>query len=94
MRPRNDARRAEIRKDRRAGLLVAEIAKKHGVAPSLVSYYCADMPNVRNKPCGTRAAYQRHKAHREIPCAPCDAAHKEYMHEYAQERKNNQKEAS
>ncbi len=28
------------------------------------------------QPCGTRAAYQRHLAHREVPCRPCSEANR------------------
>ncbi len=31
------------------------------------------------QPCGTRAAYQRHRSHGEKPCEECHEAHKEYM---------------
>lgn len=30
------------------------------------------------QPCGTRAAYKRHKARGEDPCAPCVAAQRQY----------------
>lgn len=30
------------------------------------------------KPCGTRAAYRRHRANGERPCPACDAAQAEY----------------
>lgn len=31
------------------------------------------------KPCGTRAAYRRHRAKGEKPCAPCKAANAEWQ---------------
>lgn len=33
----------------------------------------------RLQPCGTPAAYQRHRVHGEVACAPCRAAHAAYQ---------------
>ncbi len=33
----------------------------------------------RLKPCGTRAAYVRHRVHRETPCRACKAAERIYQ---------------
>jgi hypothetical protein len=35
------------------------------------------------KPCGTRAAYQRHLAHREVPCEACTEANRLAVQNYA-----------
>jgi hypothetical protein len=34
------------------------------------------------KPCGTRAAYRRHRRHGETPCQPCRAAAAAYKRQY------------
>jgi Zn ribbon nucleic-acid-binding protein len=34
--------------------------------------------SVPKKPCGTRAAYRRHRTAGEVPCAPCKAAQSEF----------------
>ena len=34
------------------------------------------------KPCGTQAAYQRHRRHGEQPCEPCMAAERERQRKY------------
>lgn len=41
------------------------------------------------QPCGTEAAYRRHKRHKEPADAACMAAHRQYVHEgrMARERK-------
>lgn len=30
------------------------------------------------QPCGTRAAYKRHRAYGQVPCEPCSRANYEY----------------
>lgn len=42
------------------------------------------MPRVL-QPCGTRAAYRRHRAHGEVTCAACCAAVAEYNRQYRPE---------
>ena len=37
------------------------------------------------KPCGTNAAWVRHRKHGEKPCYPCRIAHAEYMRAYMAE---------
>ena len=41
------------------------------------------MPGKTLKPCGTYAAYRRHKRNGETPCAACDAAWAAYNRPYA-----------
>ena len=37
------------------------------------------------KPCGTDAAYVRHKRHGEVPCAECKRAHYFYVRAWAKQ---------
>lgn len=39
------------------------------------------------KPCGTPAAFARHKRHREEPCEACRAAWNEYYREWDRENR-------
>lgn len=39
------------------------------------------------QPCGTPAAYKRHQAHGEDPCAPCTKAALKYRREHDANRK-------
>jgi len=40
----------------------------------------------RTRPCGTLAAYARHRRHNEAPCGPCAKVWAEYVREYRQRR--------
>lgn len=43
------------------------------------------------RPCGTRAAYVRHKRNGEEPCLACHTAYKEYKRELNSRRKRTRK---
>lgn len=45
------------------------------------------------QPCGTYAAWQRHKNHGEAPCGPCEAAAAEWKANYAAAAKGGQRAA-
>lgn len=44
-------------------------------------------PGRQLRPCGTHAAYVRHKAHGEQPCPACEAGERQYHHDYTQQRR-------
>lgn len=43
------------------------------------------------KPCGTRAAYVRHREHGEEPCGPCKTANSEYFADRYQAKRQQRK---
>lgn len=73
------------------GFKPAELARRYGVSDSTVQRILGDhqMPIAQHprrkrkvvrakkplKPCGTNAAYQRHRRKGEYPCTPCLEAH-------------------
>lgn len=59
-----------------AGMTDQEIALHLGVSKRTARRYRPVQPKVL-RPCGTDAAYFRHRKHGEDPCLPCRAAHAE-----------------
>lgn len=82
--------RLEIRQRYRDGELLADIAKDYGVSTSAVSYHARDLREERAAkvlaPCGTYAAFQRHRAHDEPVDQACLDAKNAYLREYQRKR--------
>lgn len=89
--------RQEMRDAYRAGQTRAQIATNYDISPGAVAYHtrCIDqservhVPANRSgiAPCGTNAAYQRHKQLGEPVCDACRQARSEAMHAYYLARK-------
>ena len=81
------------------GMSKPDAAKKYGISlrtvyrklklpasapPGINTKYLIRQP----KPCGTNAAYRRHKNHGEYPCTACLAAHAEDVKKHKEKRDN------
>ncbi|WP_191563402.1 hypothetical protein [Janibacter melonis] len=82
--------RLEIRQRYRAGDLLTDIAKDYDVTQSAISYHVRDIHEERATktlaPCGTYAAFQRHRAHGEPVDQACLDAKNAYTREYQRQR--------
>lgn len=82
--------RTQIRQRYRDGELLADIAKDYGISTSAVSHHARDLREERAAkvlaPCGTYAAFQRHRAHGETADQACVDAKNAYFREYERQR--------
>lgn len=87
--------RQVIRDRYRAGEKNADIAADLGVSKAAVSYHCRGIDREQNlAPCGTNAAFQRHRYRGETPCEACVEARTASEREYRQQRLARLKESA